>query len=258
VEFLPDWAKRIELEWALREDTSFDFEALTVQPLHQSADGKSIFFTQFSVSHLERIQQYRTTTNLGLGYRRLLADNTVLLGINTFYDREWDNNHHRIGGGFEARWNNFDLYANLYRALGGARKIAGDTFEEALDGQDIEVTSQIPYLPWMRVRGKGIWWRTTAVSKDIKGWSASTEMDITRNFLVEFGVTDDNFNDREFFAKLRFTVDHDRPTAVSNTFESKPFRMRDMGKHKLDRVRRENKIIVQRSSGSGVVVTRGS
>jgi hypothetical protein len=254
---LPDWAKRIELEWALREDTNFDFEALTVQPLHESSDKKSIFFTQFSVSHLERIQEYRTTTNLGVGFRRLLSNNTILLGSNVFFDREWDNDHNRIGGGIEARWNNFDLYANVYKGLSGGRKIVGDTFEEALDGTDIELTSQIPYLPWMRIRGKGFWWETTGVSKDLRGWSASTEMDITRNFLVEFGVLDDNFNDREFFAKLRFTFDHNRPTAISNTVDSKPFRMRDMQEHKLDRVRRENKVIVQRKT-SGVVIVRGS
>jgi hypothetical protein len=254
---LPDWAKRIELEWALREGTNFDFEALTVQPLYESSDKKNIFFTQFSVSHLERIQEYRTTTNLGVGFRRLLADNTVLLGGNVFYDREWDNDHERMGGGIEARWNNFDLYANIYKGLSGGRKIIGDTYEEALDGTDVELTSQIPYLPWMRVRGRGFWWETTGVSKDVRGWSASTEMDITRNFLVEFGVLDDNFNDREFFAKLRFTIDHNRPTAISNTVDSKPFRMRDMQEHKLDRVRRENKVIVQRKT-AGVVIVRGS
>jgi hypothetical protein len=254
---LPDWAKRIELEWALREDTNFDFQALTIQPLYESSDEKNIIFTQFNVGRHERFQEYRTTTNLGLGLRRLLANNTVLLGGNIFYDREWDNSHDRLGAGLEVRWNNFDLYANYYRGLSGGRKIIGDTFEEALDGTDIELTSQVPHFPWMRVRGKGFWWETPGVSKDVRGWSASTEMDITRNFLLEVGMLDDNFNDREFFAKLRITIDHNRPTMLSNTVDKKAFRMRDMRKHKLDRVRRENKVIVQRKS-SGVVIVRGS
>lgn len=259
VGFLPDWAKRIELEWELRDETNFEFEALTIQPLYQANDKSRTLFTQIVVRSDEKIGgDRRTTTNFGLGYRHLLAQNTVLAGANVFYDREWGNEHDRIGFGMEARWNAFDLYANLYQGLSITQNVVGDTVEEALDGYDVEMTTQVPYLPWMRVRGKGFWWLTDAISKDVQGWTASAEMDLTRNFLVEWGASDDNFNDLEYFVKLRFTVDHDRPTMVSNLVDREPFRMRDMSRHTLDRVRRENSIIIEKSSASGVVVTRGN
>ncbi len=43
----------------------------------------------------------RTTLNLGLGYRRLNADETWMTGFNVFYDHELSDNHKRNGVGFE-------------------------------------------------------------------------------------------------------------------------------------------------------------
>ena len=50
--------------------------------------------------------------------------------------------------------------------------------EEPLDGHDIELTGQVPYLPWARVTGRRYWWKTKTASEDIKGWEASINMDL--------------------------------------------------------------------------------
>ena len=258
VRFLPDWAKRFEFEWNLRENNKFEFEALTIQPLYQSSNKTKTLFTQISVSNREQFRETRTTTNFGIGYRHLFLDNTLMLGVNGFYDREWAEDHNRTGIGGEVRWNAFDLYANAYLAASKGRKLDDVTREEALDGFDIELTTQVPFLPWARARAKGFFFDTIVSEKNIEGWSTSLEMDLTSNTLVEMGITDDNFNDEEYFIKIRFTIDHKRPTMVSNFVDSKPFRMRDMTEHTLDRVRRENKIILERQTGGSITVSRGT
>ncbi len=81
----PAWAKRIEFEWHLQDDLKPEFSLLTVQPLFRPTE-RDTFFTQLSVRRYEMFGVHRVATNTGLGYRRLLLDNTALLGINAFFD----------------------------------------------------------------------------------------------------------------------------------------------------------------------------
>ena len=58
--------------------------------------------------------EIRNVTNVGIGYRHLFFDKTVLLGANAHLDREWDHDHTRAGGGLEARWFGVDWYLNVF------------------------------------------------------------------------------------------------------------------------------------------------
>jgi hypothetical protein len=78
----PDWAKRIEFEWDVQKDLKPSYSILTVQPLYQDKDKQNTFFIQASQLRYHQIDKYRDTTNIGLGYRRLMFDNQVLVGIN--------------------------------------------------------------------------------------------------------------------------------------------------------------------------------
>jgi len=162
----------------VQEDDKPEFSVLTVQPLYQSGDARDTVFTQLRIARDYTFGQYRVTTNAGLGYRRLVADNTVLLGANAFYDREWKVDHSRVGVGTEARWAGLDLYANYYKALSGKHGAGTDIQEEALDGFDVELTAQVPYLPWARVRGQYFVWDTQASDDNVNGYTAAIELDL--------------------------------------------------------------------------------
>ena len=257
-ENLPEWAKRFEFEWDIQEDSKPDFSLLTVQPLFQSEDARDTVFTQLRGALNHQFGDRRITGNAGLGYRRLLFGNRVLVGVNTFLDYEFDFNHSRASVGGEVRWAGLDFYANNYWSLSRLHSADSAAFEEPLDGHDLELTAQLPYLPWARVRGRKFWWDTVNASEDIKGWSASVEMDLHANLQVEAGVKDTNFIENEAFVMLRFRLaSANRPTAFSNPVAGRAWEMRDMRAHTLDKVRRENKIILERSAG-GVVITRGN
>ena len=70
-----------------------------VAPLSDQEDIENTIFTQVSAFYTDN----RTTLNAGLGYRRLVSDNTLMLGVNAFYDHEFPYDHGRYSIGLEAR-----------------------------------------------------------------------------------------------------------------------------------------------------------
>ncbi|MDG4717729.1 MULTISPECIES: inverse autotransporter beta domain-containing protein [Thalassospira] len=264
-ESLPEWVKRFEVETGVNSDGDFNWSVLTVQPLYQSDNLEHTFFTQLSQQRYDYLDLNRDVTNIGLGYRKLFADNTVLLGANTFFDWEWERQHKRAGFGVEAKWYGLDFTGNTYYGLGGAstKGLTGDTREEVLDGYDLELGAQVPYLPWLKVYGSRYVWDSERNNDDIKGWKTSLYADLHQNFSIEAGWQDDNFSEEEVFALVSFRFGFGaeekgkKPVALSTAFVTdQAWEMRDMSTHTLDKVRRNNRIVVERVS-SGVVITRG-
>ena len=201
----------------------------------------------------------RTTYNVGLGYRRLFLDNKLLAGVNSFYDHEWNNHHSRVGAGIELRWAGFDLYANNYWRVSETHQteVVG-VYETPLNGRDLELTSQVPYMPWARLRLKHYGWDAEDNVDEIRGWAASGEFDLSQNLQVESGIIDDNTIDNEWFVQVRYRMnfDSDESLATNRKFiDDKAFKMRDMSKFTLDKVRRINNIVLERKSG-GVTISR--
>mgnify|MGYP000391402681 CR=1 FL=1 len=258
----PGWLQRTEFEWSLREDNKPDWSILTVQPLYQSLMQTDTVFTQISALRNHPFGEARTTTNLGIGYRRLLFNDTIMVGANSFFDHEWQRDHSRIGLGAEARWNNFDFYANYYNAISGTKfEVHPNTTEKALDGYDGEIASQIPYLPSARVRAKFYHYDVTSAS-DLDGWSAGIEVDLHQNLQLEFGIDDDDSSSEKWFLRVRFLpASPYRPVLLRrNPIDSVAFRPRNMREQTLSKVRRENEITVQRTitvRGS-VTISRGT
>lgn len=256
----PDWAKRIEFEWNLQNDLKPAFSILTIQPLYRDALDRNTVFTQLSVRRYEQVGVHRTVTNAGLGYRRLLNNNTMLVGLNVFFDYDWKYDHQRGGLGAEARWYGFDFYGNLYHGYSDKRSVATDTFEEVLNGGDVELSVQVPYLPWARLRGRRFYWDNKVASTNTRGWRGALEMDLHPNLQVELAARDDNFNKTQYIAQLRFRLaKFGEPVALSTRpIDDKPWALRDMRDRTLDKVRRENRVIVERSVGAVVRIGRGT
>ena len=217
----PDWAKRFEFEWQTRQDNRPEWSILTVQPIWEADDLRDTVFTQLSYRRYEMFSLDRDVVNAGLGYRRLFLDDTVLVGVNGFFDYEVDYHHQRSSLGAEVKWYGLDLDANKYWGLSSAhtRGVSGESVtEEPLDGHDIRLAAQVPYLPWAKVRAARYWWDTINASEDIKGWSLSGEIDLMQNLQLEAGVKSDNFipgDEREAFVAVRFSLAFGKPVAMS-------------------------------------------
>ena len=255
----PDWLKRTEFEWRLAEDASPEYSLLTVQPLYESEGNLDTVFAQFSQRRYNQHTVDRDVTNIGLGYRRLLKENTILAGTNAFFDYDWEYHHQRYGLGGELMWSGMDLRANWYRALTETRTVTPDIYERVMDGHDLELSLQVPYLPWARIHGKKFWWDSEATD-DVRGWRTGLEMDLHQNLQVEVGATDSSAQDLQFVVQFRFKpAKESRKVALSNMpIDNTAWQMRDMREHTLDKVRRENKIITERTVTATVKISRGS
>lgn len=260
----PEWAKRIEFEADVQQNLKPTYSILTVQPLYQDAKKQNTFFVQASQLRYDMLGAYRDTTNLGLGYRRLLGDNSVLVGVNTFYDYEWTYKHQRLGLGGEIKWAMLDGNVNWYKAISSEKLIdaANGISERAMSGWDTELRSQVPFMPWLQVGAKYYRWKSD-YADDTRGWRYSASADVTQNLSVEAGWTRDNYNSSNGFAKVVLRLARtDRPAMLSDKFISNSaFEQRDMRVYTLDKVRRENRIMVERKTTTttgSIIIARGN
>ena len=126
--------------FGLDSGTKTKSEVMAVYGLHETSN--LFLFNQTSIVNFDS----RRTFNIGLGARHITDDETLILGANAFYDYESKSGHKRSSLGFELLTAMFELRANKYNAISGA--IVGGTYdtEAALDGQDMKLTANLPYL----------------------------------------------------------------------------------------------------------------
>jgi hypothetical protein len=256
---LPEWAKRIDVQFDLETDVKPVYSIRTVQPLYQSADKVNTFFTQLRYARHTDFDLRRHTSNIGLGYRRVLLDNTVMLGANVHYDREWRRSHSRLGAGLEARWSGADIFLNRYQGLSSERTVSSTVTEDIIDGWDVQVLLQVPYIPSTRVMATGSRWKKSA-NDYINGWRAGLESDLTPFTQISLGAVDVNDqSDPEFFVNFRISLGgygDKRPTLLAeNSISKVAWEMRDMSAYTLDRVRREENIRLKQTNTTSLEVT---
>ncbi len=259
---MPEWMKRFEVDWGFFDTNKPLQSILTVQPLYQSLDKEDTLFVQGSVFHYALYGDYRWTGNIGLGYRRLLAHNTIMLGVNVFYDDEFTYDHQRMSVGAEAKWGPLDFHFNNYTGLSGDKSVKG-FIEKALDGRDIALKTQVPFLPWLKLGGGYFWWDAEEGSRDMEGASFFAEAALHPNVSVDYrwsGYDVANNSDRDENAVfLRFHLARtEAPTLTTGpVVADMAFAPRDLSGETLKKVVRENRVIVERRRRGNVIIARG-
>ena len=255
---IEDWAMRnvpqlklIEVETRFRNYSKTDYRILGLLELQRS--GNEAYLSQFSLSSF----QSRETLNLGLVWRKLSSNNTLMYGGNVFYDREFNTDHSRIGFGLELKSSVYDLNFNLYEALSNKETVDG-ALEEAADGYDLEVAMYLPYLPWAKAYYKVYEWDSSIY--DIKhGEVLSIQLQPTGRVSLEIGIHDDNTmsNDREFI-KINYVLCCNNETTNQNFMFISPvaYSYQSVEKRFYEKVRRENNMV--KGVKGAVVLGRGS
>ena len=237
------------------EDYKPEFSIVTVRPIaiHHSVDAT---FIQLQLSDHKIRGDSRLAGNIGVGYRKLSDSKTSMTGANFFFDYDEKGNA-RASVGVELRSSAFDALANYYSAISGDKTV-GDYTERTLDGYDIIVVGQVPYILWVNVIGNSYNWEAEKNSKDSKGEKFSLEMALTPNLIAEVGFDDNNISGTDNFAKITFIYPpRETPTASTEFVSEKAFVQFDMSTELLSIVRRTNKQIIE-SEGSGVVMARSN
>ena len=214
---------------------------LVVKPLSDMEDKENTTFTQGSIYFSDDDTE---TLNLGLGQRKLLDNENLILGANLFYDHELSSDHQRASFGVEAITSVGSLRANQYYGLSGWRNVK-NVQEKALDGHDIEVGMPLPYLPWTKAFYRTFEWEGASGSSDLQGDEVSLEANLPFGLNVEVGKrsNDSTTEDREFVSltwKCCYKSDQ-------QTFglSEKAFNLTSVADQRFQKVRRQNLIVKQ-------------
>ena len=225
---------------------------MLVRPLIMSP--MDAFFSQVQFNHYYVTTETRFALNLGLGYRKLSADKNYLLGMNVFLDMDEEDNA-RASLGLELKSSAFSAYANFYEGLSGGQKIRANT-ERVLDGLDVHLLGQVPYLPWADIHYKYFEWDAEKNARSTYGHTLSLEMLLHPSIILEVGYEDNNFTAAEEFASLRYVYPPIEGAAATDVFVSDiAFEEGDVSDLLLSKVERTNKIMVETES-AGMVIGR--
>ena len=242
-----------EVQFSAKEDNKPQFTIMTVRPISVHP-GKDAWFVQLQLSNTQIRSQSRLTTNIGLGYRTLSDNKKSMIGGNVFVDYDAKGNS-RYSLGFEFRTTVFEILINHYEAISG-QKTVGDYKERALDGNDMSINGQIPYLPWAKINLMHYEWKKVNNSKNSKGDKLSLDLLLTPNVVLELGVDDNNIQKKDNFAKLSFVFPpREGPAASTDFIADEAFPGGDMSSQLLSKVKRSNKITLE-SEGVGVTISR--
>lgn len=219
---LPDYMRNWEFGLHAENDTAFRAFADLILPLYRPADRTSAVFLEPRVSHVD----HATLWNLGTGYRRLVRNNTWLLGANAFYDYQAERHHTRFGVGLEALSAYAEFRANGYFGLSPTRKIQEDgattNVERAVDGFDVEVGAPVPHYSRLKLFG-GYEWYDFKKFKNREGWSVRAEYQPVPTLVLDLTYGDNTKRDPGLGVNVAFRLPIWDP-AGWKTAES-PFRL---------------------------------
>ena len=232
----------------LRENTKPDFNILAVRELDKTDDGN--FFTQFSLFNTEKNNEERIVGNLGFGKRTLSDDKLMMSGFNAFLDLD-DNENVRGSLGIEARNAVLEFGSNYYLGIND-----GDD-EKVLDGYDLRLASQIPYLHWADAFVKSYSW--DGVDRDdIEGTMLGADLSLTSTFNLELAYDDKDKAglEDEWYAKLHFVYPPKEGATAQDGISDTMWREeKDMTGQLLTKVKRQNKIMIEFKGNSKITRT---
>jgi hypothetical protein len=199
----------------------------------------------------------RTTINLGLGRRYLSDDESMIFGLNAFFDIDPEYDHQRASIGAEVKSSAVELTINNYYGLTGFKDGKNGNSERALGGYDIEVGAQIPYIPAAKIYVQQFVWESHDGVADIEGNTYSLEFAQVFNSGISLEAGRRNFDgltEDEDFVKLTYNLPYgDAPqNNASSLFSKNMFEKRSMKKDMLKKVRRHNQIVVQTKFSTAV------
>ena len=256
--FLEQYFPTVEVSFETKEGGKPTTGILVVAPLSDQKDIENTLFTQVSAFYTDN----RTTLNVGLGYRRMEFDNTLMLGVNAFYDHEFPYDHGRYSVGLEARSTVGEVNANMYQATTKWKTGKNGNQERALDGWDIEAGLPLPYMNWATVFIKHYEWDGVDGGKDAKGNDAQLRayVPILPGLEIQAGRTfKDDEKDADYFIAT-FNIAEafsNKPKQPIQWFNDTAYKLESMEDRRYEKVRRENIIVKQVQSGGGKLSVKG-
>ncbi|MDB9739571.1 inverse autotransporter beta domain-containing protein [Candidatus Pelagibacter sp.] len=223
---------------------------LVVKPLSDINDKETTLFTQGSIYFSDG---NRETLNLGIGKRKLVNNDTLILGANIFYDHELEYDHQRSSLGLEAISSVGSLRTNQYFGISKFKSGLNGTQEKALNGSDVEIGAPLPYLPWTNLALRSFEWKGADGEPDSKGDEMSLEAKFPFGLNVEVGKrsNDGSTKDREFI-NLTWTCCN-KKDEQNFGISDKAYNLTSVADQRFQKVKRQNLIVKQQNLALTVI-----
>jgi hypothetical protein len=179
------------------EDGEVTFEAKSVYGLNETKNW--FIFNQSSLVTYDS----RTTLNFGLGARHINDDETVIAGLNAFYDYETKSEHKRASVGGEILTSMGQLRANQYKAISGDIIYDGGT-ETALDGTDVKLTYELPFFYGSDIYYKYTHWYDSSFD-DYRN-EVGVTAEIAPNLTLKVAGYDSSYNGKDSIASISYSI----------------------------------------------------
>jgi len=191
--------KYFDITIDIQEDQKPSFEIQSVNKISEDSDS-AIFNQANIISH-----DGDTTINLGIGKRKLLNNDTLILGGNFFLDRQIGSEaHFRSGLGVEAISSVLDLRGNYYNAISGW-EFTDEGKEKALDGYDLQLNYHLKGKTNTDLFIQTFEWENPNSTYKEKGEKAGITSKVG-NFALEAGYLNNNKNNDGFFGSLKLVI----------------------------------------------------
>ena len=244
-----------EVDIEIKESQEPDFTILGVRDINKNKN--SNFFTQFSLHNNDVGGDERYIGNLGFGYRFLTDDESIMIGANTFYDRDFGNNHARGSIGLEAKGSVLEFNLNQYYSLSNMKTISG-TDEQSLGGIDYKLSTQIPYMPWAKIGWTGYQHEADKATVDTEGDIYSLEMALSPSLQLDISRDDSNHSDGTADSiKLLFVYPPKvKKTTLADGFINDEIWHKESMEYKLsEKIERNNNIVIE-VQGSVIITSK--
>ena len=226
------------------ENGEVNLELLKFKELDSSENQNS--FSQFSFHTQEVNDDTRFILNLGYGQRYISSDKSMITGMNAFIDYDTEG-HARTSLGVEAKAPILELTGNYYLGLSGVETIDG-TKEKVLDGYELNLSSQLPFMPWTRINIQNYDFEKDKASENTGGNLISLEMNLSpsiqfeasRNFIDTNGVEDENS-----FKIMYYNPPRNKTSLQDGFLSASAFEKGDVEAKMKDKVRRRNAMTIE-------------
>ena len=194
-----------------------------------------------------------TTINFGIGKRKLVEDETLMLGTNIFLDYQFDESHLRTGIGFEAISNSLDFIANYYNAVSGF-KSTEEGREKALDGYDLRLNYHLSKKNNTDLFLELFEWENpnSTFEEDGEKFGISS---LIGNVAIVLGYLNDNRNNDGIFGSVKVVVPLGKQKSKNNISQTTNINNLSVRNKLYVPVQRDNKIKVVKISKSGVKIS---
>ena len=194
-----------------------------------------------------------TTINFGIGKRKLVEDETLMLGTNIFLDYQFDESHLRTGIGFEAISNSLDFIANYYNAVSGF-KSTEEGREKALDGYDLRLNYHLSKKNNTDLFLELFEWENpnSTFEEDGEKFGVSS---LIGNVAIVLGYLNDNRNNDGIFGSVKVVVPLGKQKSKNNISQTTNINNLSVRNKLYVPVQRDNKIKVVKISKSGVKIS---